>query len=255
MLIDSHAHLTHVKLFKDIDLILARAQALGIEKIINICTNPKELSLGLTLSSQYPWVYNAAATTPHEVQKEAEQFFELVMQNVDTQSLIAIGETGLDYYYWKESMDDQKKLLSRYLKLAADNGLPIVIHCRDAFQDLFRILDKEKPVSGVLHCFTGTLAEAKELIARDWYISLSGIVTFKNSEELCEVARSIPLNRLLIETDAPYLAPMPYRGKINEPSYLIETAKFLAEIRKISFAEFAMATSRNGETLFKLNSQ
>ena len=252
-LIDSHAHLCNPKLMENLKTILARAQAIGIEKIINIVSTPDELKQGLILSKQYPWIYTACSTTPHDVEQQGEEHFDLFAKHARAGDFIAIGETGLDYYYWKESALQQQACLRRYLQLAAECQLPIVIHCRDAFEDLFHILDSEKTVRGMLHCFTGTIEEAKEVIARDWYLSLSGISTFKKSQELREIASFIPLNRLLIETDSPFLAPTPYRGKQNEPAYLIETAKCLAHARKMTVEELAIATSHNAKTLFNLN--
>ncbi len=249
-MIDSHAHLCSAALAEDLEEILARAFSHGVEKIVNITTNPEELARGLLLSKQHPWIYTVGSTTPHDVEKEGEASFEAFATHARAGDLVAVGETGLDYYYWRDSAEIQQDFLRRYLKLAAECELPVVIHCRDAFDDFFRVLDSEKVVRGVLHCFTGTLEEAKEVIARDWYLSLSGIATFKKSEELREVARLVPLDRLLIETDAPYLAPLPYRGKRNEPAYLVETAKCLAEARGISFEEFAAATAANAQNFF-----
>lgn len=253
MLIDSHAHLCSSALDEDRDAILERAQAAGVEAIVNISTNPTELALGLALSKQHPWIYNVGSTTPHDIEKEGELYFETFAAHARSGDLVAIGETGLDYYYWKESAELQQEFLRRYLRLAHECNLPVVIHCRDAFSDFFRILDKEKPVRGVLHCFTGTMAEAEEVLAHDnWYLSLSGIATYKKSEELRAVARQIPLDRLLIETDAPYLAPQTYRGKRNEPAYLVETAQCLAEARDVTLEELAAATRQNARTLFAL---
>ncbi|MCC5832378.1 MAG: TatD family hydrolase [Chlamydiales bacterium] len=252
MLIDSHAHLCSSALAEDLDAVLERAQAAGVEKIVNIATNPDELARALSLSKGYPWIYNAGATTPHDVEKEGEEYFETFAAHARSGELVAVGETGLDYFYWRDSALLQQEFLRRFLRLAAECNLPVVIHCRDAFDDFFRILDSEEPVRGVLHCFTGTVEEAKEVIARDWYLSLSGISTFKKSEELREAARIVPLNRLLIETDAPYLAPTPYRGKRNEPAYLVETAKTLAEARGIPVEELAAATYANALNLFNL---
>lgn len=250
MLIDAHAHLCDAAFDTDRDAVLERALSSGLSHIINIATHPSELKLGLALPK---WVSHAAATTPHAVVNQGELHFETFATHAHAGDLVAIGETGLDYHYWKESAHLQQKFLRRYLQLAATCTLPVVIHCREAFEDFFSILDSESSVPGVLHCFTGTLAEAKEVVARDWYLSLSGIATFKKSEELRAVAKWVPLNRLLIETDAPYLAPITFRGKRNEPSYLVETARILAEARGISFEEVAAATRANAIRLFKLS--
>lgn len=253
MLIDSHAHLCSEALAEDREEILARAQVSGVEAIVNIITTPSELEIGLELAKKHPWIYNVGSTTPHDVEKEGEACFETFARHARAGDFVAIGETGLDYYYWKDSAPLQQHFLRRYLQLAHACDLPVVIHCRDAFADFFKVLDEEKAVPGVLHCFTGTVEEADEVIARGWYLSLSGIATYKKSEVLREVARRVPLDRLLIETDAPYLAPQTYRGKRNEPAYLVETAKCLAEARGITLEELAVATAQNTRTLFRLD--
>lgn len=253
MLIDSHAHLTHISFEGDVPLILERARQAGLEAIVNICTNPQELQKGLALSQEYPWVYTAAATTPHDVAEEGQSAFPAMQQAAQDGLLIGVGETGLDYHYYAGTQEVQQHFLRRYLKLAKTCSLPVIIHCREAFADLFQILDEEySGLPGVLHCFTGTLEEAHEVIKRKWYLSLSGITTFKKSLALQEIARAIPLDQLLIETDSPYLAPAPHRGKPNEPAYLLHTAQFIADLRGIPLAELAAITTRNARTLFKL---
>lgn len=255
--VDSHAHLTHPSVLPQIGPILLRAKEAGITSIVNICTSIDELRNGLKLSESAPWIYTAAATTPHDAEIEGEDVFPIMAAHARSGKLIAIGETGLDYFYYRETKETQKKLLKNYLHLAIDCKLPVIIHCRDAFQDFFNILDREYLINGVhgpgvLHCFTGTLDEADEVIKRGWYLSLSGIVTFKRSEELREVAKRVPLEQLLIETDTPYLAPQNYRGQPNEPSYLPETAALIASVKGISLAELATATSTNANKLFNL---
>lgn len=253
MFIDSHAHLTSSEMLADVQEVLARAKAAKVTKIINICTDQATLEKGLALKEQYDWVYNTAATTPHDVEKEGESFFPLVAKCAKEKKLVAIGETGLDYHYEHSPKKMQQKFLERYLQLALDCNLPVVIHCRDAFADLFSIADAlYKKERLLLHCFTGTLEEAKDAVKRGWSISFSGIVTFKKSESLREVARHIPLEHILIETDAPYLAPQSQRGKRNEPSFLPETAALLASLRNIPLAAFAEATSKNAARFFSL---
>lgn len=248
--IDSHAHLTSPQVYGDIEEILERAQNAGIKSIINICTNRDTLEKGLQLASQYSWVYNVAATTPHDVEAEGEELFPLMAECARQGKLVAVGETGLDYHYMHSKPEIQQQFLRRYFQLAHECQLPVVIHCRDAFGDFFRILDEEYRGPGVLHCFTGNIAEAHQVIKRGWYLSLSGIVTFKKSEELREVAKMVPLDQLLIETDTPYLAPQSKRGKTNEPSYLLDTAEMIASLKRISLEEVAEATSENGCRLF-----
>lgn len=254
-LIDSHAHLTKMELQGGVDQLLKNAYSAGIQTIVNICTDVETLNLGLELAQKYPWIYNTAATTPHDVEKEGENFFSIVADHARQGNLVAIGETGLDYYYQHSPSDIQKKFLRRYLHLALECNLPIVIHCREAFKDFFEILDAEykhheKLGPGVLHCFTGTLKEAEQVIKRGWYLSLSGIVTFKKSEELRRVAQMVPLDQLLIETDSPYLAPQSKRGKVNEPAYLPEIAESIAQTKGISLEELAEATRKNTYQLF-----
>jgi TatD DNase family protein len=253
MLIDSHAHLMHASFKENIHSFLERTRQAGVEAVINICTNPQELEGGIELARTYPWVYTAASTTPHDVVEEGESAFPIMQKAAEAGNLIAVGETGLDYHYYAASKELQQQFLRRYLRLAKACKLPVIIHCREAFNDLFQILDEEYAEGpGVLHCFTGTLEEAQELIRRGWYLSLSGIVTFKKSQALQQVASTIPLEQLLIETDAPYLAPAPYRGQLNEPAYLRATAQFLADLRAITLEELANTTCQNTKNLFHL---
>lgn len=257
MYFDSHAHLTCNGVYEEIDAILDRAQQANVQSIVNICTDPLTLERGIQLSQRYPWVYLAAATTPHDVEKEGESAFDFIAQHARQGTLKAVGETGLDYYYQHSKRDIQKDFLRRYLHLALECRLPVVIHCRDAFADFFEILDAEYQIDhqhapGVLHCFTGTVQEAEEVLKRGWMLSLSGIVTFKKSLELQEVAKLVPLSQLLIETDTPYLAPQTCRGKQNEPAFLVETAKFIASLKQIPLEQVSQATSHNARRLFQL---
>lgn len=257
MFTDSHAHLTSEQIFDNVGAILERANTNGVNRIVNICTDEITLQRGLELAQKYPWVFNTAATTPHDVSKEGELLFPLMEKHAKNGDLVAVGETGLDYFYEHSPKELQQHFLRRYLHLALECTLPVVIHCREAFADFFSILDSEyqingKHAPGVLHCFTGTIQEAEEVLKRGWYLSLSGIVTFKKSQELREVAKITPLNQLLIETDSPYLAPQSHRGKLNEPSYLPEIAAVIADIKGVSADEVAAATSDNAQKLFKL---
>lgn len=257
MYVDSHAHLTSKQLLSQADVLALRAQQAGVEAIINICTDVDSLQQGLALAERCPWVYNSAATTPHDVATEGDIAFDTMAAAARAGLLVAVGETGLDYYYDYAPQELQRHFLQRYLLLALECKLPVVIHCREAFSDLFSILDTHYIVEGihgpgVLHCFTGSIEEAKELIARGWYISFSGIVTFKKSELLRAIVEAVPVDRLLIETDAPYLAPQSRRGKLNEPAFLPEIAETLAAVKNLSCAAIAAATSSNARTLFRL---
>lgn len=254
-MIDSHAHLTSDDLYPEVEELLKRAQKSNITHIINICTDLKTLERGIELSKKHPWVLNAGSTTPHDVEKEGELYFAKFREATEKGLLVAVGETGLDYYYQHSPKEKQIEYFIKYMELAKEFELPLVIHCRDAFDDFFKLIDEHYPIKdkGLLHCFTGTLDEAKKLIERSWFISFSGIITFKKSAELRQVAKWVPLERMLIETDSPYLAPQKYRGKVNEPSYVVETGKMVAELKGISLDEVLFQTSQNAREFFKLH--
>ena len=251
-LFDSHAHLSSPEMLPQIDEIVKRS---GVQKILNICTDKQTLADGIALNKKYPHIKNAGSTTPHDVEKEGSLFFPLFESAAKQNKLSAVGETGLDYHYEHSPVSLQKEFLVRYLHLASETALPVIFHCREAFSDLFSIVDIEYPKSSpaILHCFTGTEKEAEEVLKRGWHLSLSGIVTFKKSERLREIAKMIPLSQLLIETDAPFLAPQSKRGKQNEPAFLIETAQIIADVKKIPIEEVAEATYQNGSALFFKN--
>ena len=254
MFIDSHAHLTSPQVVDHVEEMLQRAQQNKVEKIVNICTDEETLKKGLLLSERHPWVFNAAATTPHDVAKEGDSFFPIVEQHV--KELVALGETGLDYHYQHSPQEVQKKFLQKYFELAKKVKLPLIFHCRDAFSDLFEMADVSySGLPAVLHCFTGTVEEAKKCLARGWLISFSGIITFKKSEALREVVAYVPLDRMVIETDTPYLAPQSKRGKLNEPGYVGEVAAAIAHVKHISVEEVAKATSFNASQFFSFPKQ
>lgn len=253
--IDSHAHLTAESVFPQVDAILDRAYQAGVRTVVNICTDLLSLERGLELSKRYSWVYQAAATTPHDVEKEGEAVFHTIANTARAGLLKAVGETGLDYYYQHSAREVQKGFLRRYLQLALECQLPVVIHCREAFADFFEILDQEYRIDqrhapGVLHCFTGTMQEAEEVLKRGWMLSLSGIVTFKKSVDLQEIAKRVPLSQLLIETDTPYLAPQKHRGQTNEPAFVVDVAECIARLKDISIEEVARASAENACRLF-----
>lgn len=257
MYFDSHAHLTGDGVYEQLPAMLERAKKAGVGNVMNICTDVLTLERGLKISEEYSWVHSVGSTTPHDVAKEGESAFPIFAASARQGKLKAVGETGLDYHYEHSPVAIQKDFLRRYLHLALECHLPVVIHCREAFADLFEILDAEYSINGklapgVLHCFTGTMAEAEEVIKRGWYLSMSGIVTFKKSTELQEVAKRVPLDQLLIETDTPYLAPQPHRGKPNEPAFVADTATAVAALRSISVEEVANSTAENAKILFKI---
>jgi len=251
MYIDSHAHLSSEELFPKWKELQQRAHMAGIEAIVNICTDELSLQQGRKLQGGSLPVYLTAATTPHDVEKEGDSFFPLVEQAAHHQELIAIGETGLDYYYEHSPKELQKEHLLRYFHLSVQTNLPIIFHCRNAFADLFSLSDlsyAKKPA--LIHCFTGTIEEAKQALDRGWYLSFSGILTFKKSENLRQVAKYAPLDRILIETDAPFLAPQTKRGKENEPSFLPETAYTLSLVKDLPLDTLAEQLKANTRAFF-----
>lgn len=250
-LIDSHAHLTSDTLWPHIERIVEGAIAAGIEKVVNICTDEETLKRGMELAARHPWIGNVAATTPHDVLQEGESFFPIVAKAAEQNQLLALGETGLDYHYEHSPREKQKSFLEKYFDLGVRTKLPVVIHCRDAFDDLFAIADRcylGYPL--LLHCFTGTVDEAKRALDRGWKISFSGIITFKKSEALRQVVSAVPLTEMLIETDAPYLAPQSKRGSMNEPAFLGETAGCIAQIKKLEVDQVVQATRQNALEFF-----
>lgn len=254
--IDSHAHLTDISVLESTGQLLDRAFKAHVKAIINVCVDNPTLIKGLELATKYPQVFNAAARTPHDMGQEDEAFFSFLKQQAIAKTIVAIGETGLDYYYQHAPIDKQKKGLIRHGYLAKEYNLPLIFHCRDAFQDLFALMDQYLPdYPAMVHCFTGNLEELIECLKRGWYISVSGIITFRKSSYLREVISKTPLDRLLLETDTPYLAPQSKRGKVNEPSYIEETAQVLADLKKISLEELSKITTNNSIQFFSLPKQ
>ncbi len=251
---DSHAHLSSNEVLPLIDAVISRAKSAGVSQILNICTDLQTLQNGLKLEQKFPEIKNAGATTPHDVEKEGEEMFPIFAEAARKRKLAAVGETGLDYYYKELNPELQKRFLRKYLHLALECELPVIFHCREAFSDLFAVTDSDyaKGSPAILHCFTGTTAEAEEVFNRGWYLSLSGIATFKKSEALREVAKMAPLNQLLIETDTPYLAPQSKRGRQNEPAFIRETAQVIAAAKGISLEEVAIATFNNASRVFQM---
>jgi TatD DNase family protein len=258
MFIDSHAHISSDAFSMDEwDSYLQRAKEQGVTKVINICSDLTALKNGILLAEQHSNVFLAAACPPHDVEEHGKEFFAEFKKLIDHSSVVAVGETGLDYYYENLDKETQRYHLKKYLVESIQRDLPCVIHCREAFQDFFSILDEIEAehgakVRGVLHCFTGTNEEALELVKRHWYVSYSGIVTFKKSIELRKTLKVVPLNHILIETDSPYLAPPPFRGKRNESSYLPEIAKVVAEQKGVPLDVIANQTTENANELFGL---
>ena len=253
-LVDSHCHLNFSELEKDLDKVIERAKSAGVTKIINICTNLYEAQEVYDIAAKFDNVYAAIGIHPHDaseaIEKNGEQgIYDTLLKYVDRPKTVALGETGLDLYYENSCQEDQIKNFEVHLKLAKEQDLPVVVHSRKAESQTIELLKKYQ-VRGVLHCFTSSYKMAKEALDLGFYISASGIVTFKNASELQETFAKIPKDRVLIETDAPFLAPTPFRGKTNEPSFLKHTLEALCSIMGVEKAILAQQTFANTHKLF-----
>ena len=252
MLIDSHCHLDFPD-FVDTSAVLARAKAAGVSRIITISTEVSRFDTYRSIAEAHSNVYFSIGTHPNHVNEEPDATIEQLVTLSAHPKCVAIGEAGLDYHYDKVPRDLAAAVLRRHIAASRITGLPLVIHSREADDDMAKILTDEMgkgAFKALLHCFTSSQKLAEIGLKLGLYISFSGVLTFKNSEDLRSVARETPLNRLLVETDAPYLAPMPYRGKRNEPAYVAETAKILASVKSVSLEEISEITTNNTMKLF-----
>lgn len=254
MLIDSHAHLDDRRFDRDRDMIIKNLQSNGIELVINIGADLQSSIASVSLAEKYHNIYAAVGIHPHSAKDVDESTLEILKSFASREKVVAIGEIGLDYHYDNSPRDDQKKWFREQLKLAKEVDLPVVIHTRDAAQETFDILKEAQDgnLRGVLHCYSGSPEMTLEYVKLGFYISLAGPITFKNSRVSREVAKVVPLDKLLIETDCPYLTPEPYRGKRNEPIFVKYVGGTIADIRGITYEELAKATNRNTKELFKI---
>jgi TatD DNase family protein len=253
MLVDSHCHLDFPDLAGEIDAVVARAGAAGIGRIVTISTRVRRHAQVLAIAERFPEVFCSVGTHPHQAHEELDVTAAELIERARHPKVVAIGEAGLDYHYDHSPRDAQEQGFRAHIAAARATGLPLVIHSREADADMARILEEEMgqgAFPAVLHCFTGSRALAQAGIALGLHISFTGILTFKASAELRAIAAELPADRILVETDAPYLAPGRYRGKRNEPAYVVETAKVLAETRGVSFDEISRQTTENFFRLF-----
>jgi TatD DNase family protein len=247
-LVDHHCHLDFPDLAGDLDGVMARAHAAGVGLMVTISTHIRRLDGLLKIADNHPNVFCSVGTHPHYAHTELDIPVDEIVRLSRHPKVVAIGEAGLDYYYDNSPREAQAEGLRNHIAAAQETGLPLVIHARDADADIAAMLEEamaRTPFSAVLHCFTGGPELARRALDLGLYISFSGIITFKKSEELRAVAADVPPDRLLVETDAPYLAPGRYRGKRNEPAYVVETAKELARVKGVSPAEIARVTTDN----------
>jgi TatD DNase family protein len=253
MLVDSHCHLDFPDFANELDEVVARAGVADIARMVTISTRVQRLAGLLAIAERFTDVYCSVGTHPHYAHEELDITAADLVARTRHPKVVALGEAGLDYHYDRSPRDAQELGFRTHIAAARETGLPLVIHTREADADTARILEEETgqgAFPAVLHCFTGGAELARRAIALGLSISFTGILTFKNSTALRAIAAELPADRILVETDAPYLAPNPFRGKRNEPSYVVETAKVLAETRGVSFAEIAQQTSNNFFRLF-----
>lgn len=253
MLIDSHSHLDFEALAGDIDGVLARAEAAGVTGMVTISTLVEKFSTYAAIAERYPNVWCSVGTHPHNADQELHITVDELVRLSAHPRCIAIGEAGLDYFYDNAPREAQATGLRRHIAAARLTGLPLVIHSRQADDDMAAILEEETGQGAfpfVLHCFTAGMELARRALALGGYVSFSGIITFRNAEEIRDVAKIVPSDRYLVETDAPYLAPIPHRGQSNEPSYVRHTAEKLAEVRGVSLEQLASESTANFARLF-----
>lgn len=253
LMVDSHCHLNFPDFKEDLDQVIARARGVGVQVMQTICTEMAEFDEVHGIAERYEGVYCSVGVHPNEAGNEEIAKTEDLIDKTSHKKVIGIGETGLDYYYENSPREAQQASFRAHIAAARETGLPLIVHTRSADEDTVAILSEEMkngPFKGLIHCFTSSKELAEISVELGFYISLSGIISFKSAKDIQETVRGLPLGRLLIETDAPYLAPTPHRGKRNEPSFVIHTNKFLAELKSISEEEAARVTTENFFRLF-----
>lgn len=256
MFIDSHCHLDFEQFDAQRDAVVARARAAGVERIVTISTSMKGFPKVLQIAESYPDVYCSVGVHPHDAEKDGENVTtEELVTLAQNPKIVGIGETGLDYFYEYSPRGSQQESFRRHIRACIATGLPLIVHTRDAEDDTIRILQEERTghenkLRGVLHCFSSAQKMADYGLEIGFFISVSGMLTFKKSENIRDIIKDVPLDRLLIETDSPYLAPVPHRGQTCEPAYVVHTAKVLADVKGVSTDEIAKATTDNFYRLF-----
>jgi TatD DNase family protein len=253
-LFDTHAHLDDERFRSDLPAVLERAEQAGVSPIITIATTAASSAAAIGLAQRHPCLYASVGIQPNNITGESASAWDEILRLVDQPRVVAVGETGLDRHWHDTPFPDQEDYFARHLELARRHNLAVVIHCRQAEADTVRMLraafDRHGPVRGVMHSFTGDAATALACLSMGLHLSFAGMVTYKNAQSLRQVAAGVPLERLLVETDSPYLAPMPMRGKRNEPANVVHTAACLAGIRGVSPEVLAAQTTRNATSLF-----
>lgn len=254
-LIDSHCHLTMPHFDADRSGAIKRAIDEGVAKIITIGTDIDDSRRAIALAEEHEFIFAAVGVHPHDVKevKDSEAVYDALKSLAAHNKVVAIGETGLDYHYMHSPANIQQEHFIRHIGMARSLNLPLIIHSREAREDTLKVLgENARGVRGVFHCFSGDMDMAERALEMGFYISFSGVVTFKNANKILDIVKGVPLNRILIETDAPYLAPHPHRGKRNEPAYVRYVAEKVAAIKELSYVETARAIQNNASNLFSL---
>lgn len=255
MIFDSHAHYDSEQFEKDREEVLSSMQENGIGTIVNCAADWDSVTEVVDLANEYPFVYAAVGLHPDEVGCLDEERFAYLKEQCQKEKVVAVGEIGLDYYWDKESHELQKQWFIRQLALARELDLPVIIHSRDAAADTLEIMQRyAQGLRGVIHCFSYSKELAREYVKMGFFIGIGGVVTFKNGKKLKEIVEETPLRQILLETDCPYLAPVPYRGKRNSSLYLPYVAQEIASLKGISYEEVVAQTEQNGKRLFRISS-
>ncbi|MGN6715979.1 MAG: TatD family hydrolase [Candidatus Binatia bacterium] len=256
MLIDSHAHIQGNEYDGEVEAVIERARGAGVEKIIAVggAGDMSSNTDAIALADSFPDIYATVGMHPHDAKDVGTEELRALSELTAHPKVVAVGETGLDYYYNHSPRDMQRRVFSQFIRMARQTGLPIVVHERDATKDAAELLRSEGAgeLRGVIHCFTGNYEAACAYLDLGFYLSFTGIITFKNAESLRDVVRKVPLEHMLIETDSPFLTPVPHRGKRNEPAYVRFVAETVAIVRGISLEQVARITSANAQNLFEI---
>lgn len=251
---DTHCHLTDEAYERDVDEVLRRARLAGVTGFITVGTDPKEWQSTIELAERERDVFCSLAVHPHDAERYvggSDRVLAKLIELARSPKVVAVGETGLDFHYLNSPAKAQIEMFTKHLEIARKLSLPLIIHCRKAFEELFSILKDFEDLRGVFHCFSGGRGELERAVGRGFFISFAGVITFRNAKRAVEMLKAVPENRVLLETDCPYLAPQPHRGKRNEPAYIVEILSKASEVRSIAPEELAKVVSQNCLHLFQ----
>ncbi|MFC1765673.1 TatD family hydrolase [Planctomycetota bacterium] len=253
--IDTHCHLTFEPLFENVDFVLRRSRDAGVNRWITVGTDVDHSCKAVAMARQHEGLYATVGQHPHDAKDLDGDGLSILKELTKKEKVVAVGETGLDFHYNMSPAAEQRQAFSLQLKLAADLGLPVVVHTREAFKDTMAVLDEidSSLVGIVLHCFTGTADQAKEALERGYFLSFTGVVTFKSADVIREAAQLVPMDRLMLETDSPYMSPEPMRkNRPNEPALMIHTARYLAELKQIPIEQFCQQVNTTSRAFFRI---